>query len=668
MWFLSYSTEENFSGQLRSDYLQELVDIYNPDESPLIKSNNRHDSICGLAYAQAENDPWTLALFRQTAMGRLGEWFGKDLRRLDKHVREVGIPYFAREEYRSLSKEDKNDLDIFTGCINEAMKSPKMAGRDEFVLLKLEPNEWEPWDSIAIYRLLSWLSAEVRIDPSINIEHPSLFGFIEEKRAVATWLLFSGQEHNYSFVVPKGDKSHLGARLVYGSASESPLVPITLIEKRKHRRALCYKGTLVCPIVTKESGTAIMLPNAELRIQERRIRASANDRWPITELDKIVYRDGEEELVERRLMDRQLFLEEKPDPADFPIDTVFVYGYQETNFPRDTTLVLMDTVSANVVVSPIFSSRSDQSKWLSFLLDDDLVTGHSTIMASGGVYSGSSGSSRDWGPSEMKLRLRRGWFRANSSKATLLTKKLESVVDNDSLLAADWYLDSSSNWANELRTKLLPFLRKAEDSADESISLSAKYVNNWDGNFTKDNIGASIFSEWMSVFKQDKGEWPIFPPASDSLRFPPSDEELEETLSRSFASLQSNLGPNTDQWMWNRAQPGSLFKAVWASDLLSQDLPKSGTTKAFPIQNSHGGHFSTLRWQASGDDRINTAAWYFSGSNDFRDEAVYFNDAHEARNLFGRLSSSYDPQEYRLGLAEPVAKHRIQIVPKITAN
>ena len=60
----------------------------------------------GLGYAHAADYGWSVALWRQAALGSLAAWTGTDALEVDRHARQLGFGALAREAYAALPEAD----------------------------------------------------------------------------------------------------------------------------------------------------------------------------------------------------------------------------------------------------------------------------------------------------------------------------------------------------------------------------------------------------------------------------------------------------------------------------------------------------------------------------------------------------------------------------------
>lgn len=99
-----------------------------------------------------------MALYRQAALGRLSEWFGPQTLALDREVRQLALP-----------EVDANALEPATARFLEAYAAGVRAGQSArpwrmlpaAVSLDLAPEPWTVEHTLAVERLLVWLSTDI---------------------------------------------------------------------------------------------------------------------------------------------------------------------------------------------------------------------------------------------------------------------------------------------------------------------------------------------------------------------------------------------------------------------------------------------------------------------------------------------------------------------------
>ncbi len=106
----------------------------------------------GQAYAAAEDRLWQMELDRRKAAGRLAEVVGPTGVASDAFHRRCGIAAAARADLAGLTDETRAVLDAYAAGVNRFLATdPDLP--PEFGLLDHEPEPWEPWHSIAVFKV-----------------------------------------------------------------------------------------------------------------------------------------------------------------------------------------------------------------------------------------------------------------------------------------------------------------------------------------------------------------------------------------------------------------------------------------------------------------------------------------------------------------------------------
>ena len=95
------------------------------------------------------------------AMGRLSEVLGSDTLPFDKRFLTLGLREAATAEWERATPQVKEALERYAAGVNSTTAS--LVGRMrpiEFQVLGITPPDWEPIDSLAVGRLLTWRLAE----------------------------------------------------------------------------------------------------------------------------------------------------------------------------------------------------------------------------------------------------------------------------------------------------------------------------------------------------------------------------------------------------------------------------------------------------------------------------------------------------------------------------
>lgn len=166
------TTKPTYSGELRLTGLTAPVEVYYDDYGiPHIYAQNETDAYFALGYVHAQDRLFQMEMIRRAASGRLSEVLGKDLLKVDKLFRTLGIHEFARTHAQQFLSTDtaafqKSALAYQRG-INEFVRSGKTPL--EFSIIGIPKTEFTPEDIYLAVGFMSFGFAEgLRVDPVLE--------------------------------------------------------------------------------------------------------------------------------------------------------------------------------------------------------------------------------------------------------------------------------------------------------------------------------------------------------------------------------------------------------------------------------------------------------------------------------------------------------------------
>lgn len=122
---------------------------------PTIRASSLQDAMFGLGFAHAQDRLWQLETHRRIASGRLAEAFGPSALETDRFLRALGVRRAAAAQWAQARGESRMALLAYTAGINAWLKQMR-ARPPEFVLLGIQPEEWDPIDSMAWTIMMAW--------------------------------------------------------------------------------------------------------------------------------------------------------------------------------------------------------------------------------------------------------------------------------------------------------------------------------------------------------------------------------------------------------------------------------------------------------------------------------------------------------------------------------
>ena len=147
-------------GRVRLAGLEAPVSITRDDRGvPHISATSRRDAFFAVGFAHGQDRLWQMELHRRMAAGRLSEIVGRRALGADRLMRRLGLRRVSEAEWHvtHATGEVRQELLAYAAGVNAAMQDRPLAA--EFTILRHRPEPWEPEDSLAVGRLLSYSQA-----------------------------------------------------------------------------------------------------------------------------------------------------------------------------------------------------------------------------------------------------------------------------------------------------------------------------------------------------------------------------------------------------------------------------------------------------------------------------------------------------------------------------
>ncbi len=145
------------SGTLRASGLRAPVEVLRDRWGvPHIYARSTEDVVFGQGFVQAQDRLWQLELNRRVGHGRLAEIFGELAFDTDRLLRTIGL---GRAAHLNLSRADDEShmlLDAYSRGVNAYIEQNRKRLPLEFTLLRLDPEPWQPIDSLAWGQMMAW--------------------------------------------------------------------------------------------------------------------------------------------------------------------------------------------------------------------------------------------------------------------------------------------------------------------------------------------------------------------------------------------------------------------------------------------------------------------------------------------------------------------------------
>ena len=633
MLYLSYGLTPGPPARMNVPQLSDSagVEIF-ADGSARIVAANEEDAVAALGALHAQQHGWTMALYRRTAIGRLSEWFGDEMLDVDRLTLRLVLGRSAREAFGLLPDDRKRILAAYARGVNAAWQRRRSSMRDEFVLLGVQPDPWEPWHALAVERLYAWSAATRPPADSLIEAGGEVAAFFEADRLLQGLIHLHGFDHSLAWTRQDSTGVDLFQRHVYGS-SALPLFQSVVLEwpGADPVTGATLVGTPFMPVGKDEMRAWSILLSSPLSL-ERAVRDTAD---VLPTYERLISADGEEHLLRVERTGTEIFFE-APQPFFIASDTVAA-GRRQGWVLRWSGL----------------TSPTDAEAW------GRLAAGAAPafqLFGGDGIVLGADGSTMVLGQPLVNVNFPGGSLVSNNSWATSVADRLATLLtDEQSGPDPSGFRDNlTSSWA----ASLAPLMTRdaiAVPNQPGMVTEALAYLRNWDFAYDRASIAASIFETWVSAYRDSLGRMPT-PTVPDTM----ISEVLVryELLVNTVEKMAARYGDNLSQWRWEEVQPKHFHFPVFSADTLIRiDAgPVSGTRYAF-IEVPGAGHPSTLHWGSTFvDDRPpSPAVWEASISTTDWEALRVRSRRFEASRFFGRyLVSDRDPE-----LSDVAAPNRV---------
>ena len=161
-WWWGRSSLPILDGQLAFPDLRAPVEVLIDGHGvPSVYARDLEDAWFTAGVLHARDRRWQMELYRRVTMGRLSEVLGDTTIPFDQRFLTLGLRDAAKAEWERAAPPVRLALERYAAGVNAA--SAELVGRKrpiEFQVLGITPPAWEPVDSLAVGRLLSWRLAE----------------------------------------------------------------------------------------------------------------------------------------------------------------------------------------------------------------------------------------------------------------------------------------------------------------------------------------------------------------------------------------------------------------------------------------------------------------------------------------------------------------------------
>ncbi|PSR00342.1 MAG: penicillin amidase [Bacteroidetes bacterium SW_11_64_17] len=580
-------------------------------QTAVLDVENGTDALTALGYVHGMMRPWTVTVWRRTALGRLSASFGTALVSVDRHARRLGFGHHARRAYDRLPRTEQKRLEAYTRGLNAALRSDRVQNRDRFLYLNLQPQRWAPWHSLAVERLLAWTDAELEQHPSES-QASALADFLAVDHRLRRWLHLHGRSRSVVWAARSPEdtaRTALFTRHVLGATAD-PVIQEVTVRRANHPPAALASlpGAPIFPTGTTGSRAWTYLLDSDAQFR----RTPVDTTQARVRHERIAPVNGDERLVTIRQYGEGLVIDSTAS------DSTWMLRWPGLRARSDVPRWLR---AANLSGAPDTSERP------SFALHEGsgLTVNHPgtwTVRGRPAVV--------DRGPSFVLV--------GRSPWAQHQADALQAQTGGVPLAPAQWSVSDSSTWAARLLPRLRPALEPIADTD-------------------------STVDEWMLTYKKQYGRRPSAT-TLDSV----AAARYREAFRQAIADLADRYGTDVRQWRWERVAAQRRQFPVWSADsLVATDLSSLSTTRFAALDQPGRGHASALSGGPTLMDRprlgpapASWEGWTWSDSPNLTVRRLRFDPS----DLFARSLLSREHPDPVL-VSGPPTQRMTQLVPAV---
>ena len=639
--YLAYGTGPGFQGEARVPGLSAPVTIgYTDSNIPVIEAQSETDLITGLGYTHALQSAWPMALWRQAATSSLSSWFEDSTASLlDRHTLALGFDAFARATYEALSDDERADLQAYAHGVNRAFARARLNEGDEFVLFDVRAEPWQPWDALAVERLIAYLATPPATADSTGRAalrtSTSLHRFAATDSTLRSTLYLGGLEHALAFTLRDSTGTTFVQRRVYGRSALPLFREVVLRQGGRTTLVASIPGTIMMPAGYGDRAWSIFLNGTA------RLAPDTDSLPPNPVFARVVTRRGNESLVKIYRRGSTLL---RYDPNVLPSSA------PPMRIARDSLGNAVDTF----VTPPQrwhlqwrgLSPGTDLAAWRALLRGEP--TQFTLYSGAGLIVDGEQ--AQVMGSPVVVRTLPGGIFVGGHPWSEHVADRL-ALADEESTAfsTAGLLTDAYSMWAADLAPPLIATLGGPDEVAEDLRDASA-YLRSWDFRYAPSSIAASIFDTWMATYREETGALPnlavvtappLPPDSTGAVPERPVITALAASLRRALAQLEEEYGEIGASWRWQNVQQATRYYP-----LFTRDESAAGRHRFAPTVRPDGGHPTTLAWGPSPvfPSPEATATWSARGSApEWSPVWIRHRDLYDAKYRTRRLVDPVEP-------------------------
>jgi len=128
--------------------------------TPHLYAEGLEDLLFAQGYVQAQDRMWQMEFHRRAGSGTLAAVVGPEGLRHDRAVRTIGLRRAAELEWSLMEAPERRMVEAFARGVNTYLRDHKGRLAVEFRILGVDPEPWEPVDSLLTVKLMYWLLSE----------------------------------------------------------------------------------------------------------------------------------------------------------------------------------------------------------------------------------------------------------------------------------------------------------------------------------------------------------------------------------------------------------------------------------------------------------------------------------------------------------------------------
>lgn len=556
-WYFAYGLSPTVREHARIDSLVEPASVTtHADGVVTVTANSVPDLYRALGFAQGSNRTWASLLLRQVAVGGLSQWFGDTAADIDGHIAALRLGELSRQAFQALEPTEQDNLVAFADGMNAAM-APGFANRlDPLVALRISPEPWEPWHTLAIERLFAWLAADIPLENSSTDE---ITRFDEVKQSLHVQLGLDGFDRSAAWAFRRNDVTYVHYRLVHGRSALPFFLDVALAYSATSAAGLALAGTPFLIAGKTEQRAWLTIPRSTVSLESYAGTTSVQGaRISVNENEHVVSF-------------------EVADDGSLVFDS----------------LRLAWSGFSHASDAPAFSALLSQQN-PNFLLQDGVMLSISRT----GLWS--SLANQDW-----NSRFTGGILVEKSPWTPYHVARLNDLIrQSDSLSTAGWSADTYSTWAEAIVPRLLVAV-ESEPNQSLQYEAAVTYLRNWDYFFEPSSIAGSILDTWAAIYRERTGEVASVEAIVADSSFT---ERARYSLHNAVDRLNERFGPDLSTWRWEQSQ--ATTRPYPFASMFSGPSEWVATTRLEAAHPFGVGHPSTLAWGATSEPSGDPpAAW-----------------------------------------------------------